>query len=130
MKLPESVKKLIDEPNIAFFATLMKDGSPQVTPVWVDRENDFILVNTAEGRIKANNVKRDPRVAISIADRNNPYSMSTIRGKVVDITEEGADSHIDKMAKKYTGQDRYAWKKQTEKRIIIKIEASKVYPKR
>ena len=126
MKLPDSVRRLIDEPNFAFVATLMKDGSQQVTPVWVDRDNDFILVNTAEGRVKTKNVKRDPRVAVSIADRNNPYSMCTIRGKVVEIIEKGADAHIDKLAKKYLGKEKYPWKSATEKRLILKIEPTKI----
>ncbi|MGI0141872.1 MAG: PPOX class F420-dependent oxidoreductase [Candidatus Micrarchaeales archaeon] len=91
MKLPEEVKKLIEEKNFAHIATLMKDGSPQVTTVWVDHDGDHILVNTAEGRVKLKNLKRDPRVALSITDASNNYSGVWIRGRVVKITTEGAE---------------------------------------
>ncbi|MFQ5998597.1 MAG: PPOX class F420-dependent oxidoreductase [Candidatus Bathyarchaeia archaeon] len=114
---------MIDGKNIGHLATLMRDGSPQVTPVWVDREGDSILVNTLEGRVKPTNVRRDKRVAISIHSQDNPYQMVTFRGKVVTITNDGAEAHVDKMMKKYTGQDKYAWGKPGDKRVIIKIEA-------
>jgi len=122
IKLPDNVVKLIQGKNFGHLATIMPDGSPQVTPVWVDYENGFILVNTAEGRAKPRNVRRDKRVAISVADQNNPYSMASIRGKVVEITNKGGDAHIDKLAKKYIGKDKYPWRKPEEKRLILKIE--------
>lgn len=84
-------------------ATLMEDGSPQVTPTWLDTDGEHILVNTAMGRLKYENVLRDPRVAISVADQTNPYNMATVRGRVVEHTTNGAEEHIDKLAKKYFG---------------------------
>lgn len=124
-KLTQKAKSLIDGKNFGFLATIMKDGSPQVTPVWVDREGDYILVNTTVGRVKQKNIERDPRVAIAIADSNNPYSKVTIRGKVAEQIFDGADKHIDKLAKKYLGQDRYPWRGK-EKRVIIKIKPEKI----
>ncbi len=124
--LPEGVKKLFLDPNFAHLATLMPDGSPQVSPVWVDVEGDRILVNTAEGRAKPRNVRRDPRVAISIHRQDNPYSSAFIRGRVVEITHEGAEDHIHKMAKKYLGQDRYPYLQPGEQRVIMIIEPEQV----
>ena len=124
--LSEGVKKLFLEPNFAHLATLMPDGSPQVTVVWVDIEGDRILVNTAEGRAKPRNVRRDPRVAISITRQDDPYSYAFIRGRVVEITHEGADELIDKLAKKYIGQDRYPWRQPGEQRVILVVEPEHV----
>ncbi len=123
---PEVVK-LLEDKNLAFVATLMKDDSPQITPTWIDLVDGIILVNTAEGRVKQRNVSRDPRVAISIVDRNNPYNMVTIRGKVIEQTTDGADKHIDKMAKKYLGVDKYPFAAPGEKRILLKIEPLKIF---
>ncbi len=122
--LSEGVKKLFREPNFAHLATLMPDGSPQVTPVWVDIEGDRILVNTAEGRAKPRNVRRDPRVAISIVRQDG--SSAFIRGRVVEITHEGADEMIDKLAKKYLGQDTYPNRQPGEQRVILVIEPEHV----
>jgi len=119
------LKELIDGKNFAHIATIMKDGSPQVTTVWIDRDGDTILINTAEGRVKEKNLKRDPRVAISIIGAN-PYSGAWIRGKVVGMTKEGAVEHIDKLAKKYTGVEKYQGYTPNEKRVIIRIEAQHV----
>lgn len=116
------VRKLFQEPNFAHLATLMADGSPQVSPVWVDVEGERILVNTAEGRAKLRNVRRDPRVALSIASHQNPYSSAFIRGRVVEVRHEGADAHIDKMAKKYLGKDRYPGRAPGEQRVLLVIE--------
>jgi PPOX class probable F420-dependent enzyme len=124
--LPESVRKLIDEPNFAHIATLMPDGSPQVTAVWVDYDGRHVLINTAEGRQKPRNLRRDDRVAISIVDQKNPYLWVTIRGRAVELTHEGADAHIDKMAKKYLGQDSYPFRTPSEQRLIVKIEPDHV----
>jgi PPOX class probable F420-dependent enzyme len=124
--LPEGVRKLFQEPNYAHIATLMPDGSPQVSAVWVGIDGDRILVNTAEGRAKPRNVRRDPRVAVSITRQDNPYSTATIRGRVVEITREGADAHIDKLAKKYLGQDRYPFRSTAEQRLILVIEPEHV----
>jgi len=124
--LSEGVKKLFLEPNFAHLATLMPDGSPQVTPVWVDLEDGRILVNTAEGRAKPRNVRRDPRVAISITKQDNPYASAFIRGRVVEMRHEGADELIDRLAKKYIGQDRYPWRQPGEQRLIMVIEPEHV----
>ncbi len=124
--LPEGVRKLFQEPNYAHIATLMADGSPQVSAVWVGIDGDRILVNTAEGRAKPRNVRRDPRVAVSITRQDNPYSTATIRGRVVEITQEGADDHIDELAKKYLGQDRYPFRSAEEQRLILVIEPEHV----
>jgi len=126
MITPEIVK-LFKGKNLASFATLMKDGSPHVAPVWVDIDGNTILINTAVGRVKEKNVKRDKRVALSIFDHQNPYNMVSIRGKVMDITTEGADEHIDKLAKKYFGLDKYPYRSPDEKRIIMKIKPEKIH---
>ncbi len=104
---------------MAFFATLMKDGSPQVTPTWVDigKNSNTILVNTAKGRIKHRYISRDPRVAVSVVDYLNPYGMVTIRGNVIEeINGKDADNHIDKLAKKYPNR------RPGEERVLLKIK--------
>jgi PPOX class probable F420-dependent enzyme len=121
-KLTSEAIRLIDARNIAHLATLMPDGAPQVTPVWVDHEGDLILVNTAVGRVKQRNCARDGRVAISIASQVDPYDKIIIRGRVVAQTTHGAEAHIDKLAKKYTGAAKYQKSRPDEKRIIITIE--------
>ncbi len=125
-KLTDKATRLIDGKNFAHLATLMPDGSPQVTPVWIDHEGDVILVNTSVGRVKQKNTARDRRVAISIADEENPYDKVIIRGRVLAQTFEGADPHIDKLAKKYTGALKYQNRSPGEKRIIIKIEPLRI----
>ena len=120
-QLPPGVRKLFEEPNFGFLATLMPDGSPQVSTVWVDVDGDHILVNTAEGRQKPRNVRRDRRVAIAIASREDPYVSAYVRG-VVEVTTDGADAHIDKLAKKYLGQDTYPFRQPGERRLILRIE--------
>ena len=106
----------------------MKDGSPQVTPTWVDIDNDTILVNTAVGRLKHKNISRDGRVALAVADHDNPYNMVTIRGKVVEqITGQEAEEHIDKLAKKYLGKDKYPFRAPGERRVLLKIKPEKVF---
>jgi len=125
-RLPETAQKLFREPNFAHLATLMPDGSPQVTPVWVDYDGRHILVNTAEGRQKPRNIRRDPRVAIDIISREDPYRMVTVRGRVVEVSNEGADEHIDKLAKKYLGQDKYPFRAPGERRVIFRIEPENV----
>ena len=127
-KIMELVAKIIKKKNFAFLGTLMKDGSPQVSPVWIDiTDNNTILINTANGRIKHKNVSRDPRVSISLIDDENPYSMVSIRGQVVEQTSDGADEHIDKLAKKYLNADRYPGHSPNIKRIILKIRPEKVF---
>lgn len=121
VQLTSGVQKLLTEPNFGHVATVMPDGSPQVTPVWLDTDGTHVLVNTADGRQKTRNLQRNARVAISVTDRDNPYTYATVRGRVVDMTHEGADEHIDKLAKKYLGQDRYPYRRPDEQRVIVKI---------
>ena len=101
VQIPEDFRDLFSKKAFANVATLMPDGSPQVTPVWCDYDGTYVLLNSAKGRIKDKNMRRNPRVALSILDPENPYRHLAIRGQVVDVTEEGADAHIDKLAKKY-----------------------------
>jgi PPOX class probable F420-dependent enzyme len=122
----EEAVRLIEGKNFANLGTLMPDGSPQVTPVWVDREGDFILVNTAEGRVKLKNVTRDPRVAVSIFEQDNPYNNVLIRGTVVEITKEGAEDHIDKMAMKYRGLAKYPYRQPGISRVLLKIRPTRI----
>ncbi len=128
-EITEPVIKLLEGKNFAFFSTLMKDGSPQITPVWIDwdKNTNTILINTAKGRLKQENISRDPRVAVSVADSNNPYEMVTIRGKVIEQNTDGAIEHADKLAKKYMGIDKYPYHSPSEKRIILKIKPEKIY---
>ena len=124
-KLTKDAIDMIDGRNFGHLATLMSDGSPQVTPVWVDREGDLVLVNTAMGRTKQRNLTRDPRVAIDIIDQENPYKMVSIRGRITQF-QKGADEHIDRLAKKYLGKDQYPWRQEGEKRVILKIKPEKI----
>lgn len=118
---------LKDKPAFANLATLNDDGSPQVTPVWVDFDGTNLIVNTAKGRVKAKNLARSPRVALSIADPQNPYRYLGIQGRVIEMTESGADAHIDKMAKKYMGKDKYPGRAPGEVRVLVKIAPEKVH---
>jgi len=115
-------RKLIEDTNLAHFVTLMKDGSPQVTPVWVDCDATHILINTAEGRQKPLNLARDPRVALSITDANDPFRYIQVRGRVVEVTREGAFEHISRLGRKYRGDDYVYPQRPGEQRIIIRIE--------
>ena len=113
---------LLKEPQIAQLVTLMADGSPQISPVWVDTDGTDVLVNSALDRIKTNNIERDARVAVGVYDPEKSYSrVVNIRGRVTVMTEEGADAHIDMLAKKYTGADSYGGHNPTETRVIIRI---------
>jgi PPOX class probable F420-dependent enzyme len=124
--LPQPVKDLIEAKVYANFATLMKDGSPHVVQTWVDHEGDLVLINTNEGSQKHKNVMRDPRVALDICDPANPYNMAVVRGRVKEVTLDGAEAHVDKLAKKYLGQDKYPNRRPGLRRILIKVEATKV----
>jgi PPOX class probable F420-dependent enzyme len=124
--IPDKYRDLFTKRAFASLATLMPDGSPQVTPVWVVLEGDLVLVNTARGRQTDKNMRRDPRVAMAIIDPENPYRYLEIRGRVAEITEENADAHIDKMAKKYLGADKYPYRQPSETRVIFKIQPERV----
>lgn len=125
--IPEPARALLEAANIAHLATLMADGTPHVTPVWVDVEDSLVLVNSAEGRVKVRNLRRDPRVGLSVVDRDNPYAAASIRGRVREITEAGADEHIDALAKKYLGEERYPMRRPGERRVIVRIEPVHVF---
>jgi len=126
-QLTEKARQRLSDPNLGFLATIMKDGSPQVSAIWVDVDGDQVIFNTAKGRTKERNMRRDPRVAISIADKDNPYARVEIRGRVVDwVDGDAADAHIDKLAQKYMGKEKYPWHKQDEERVIVRIEPEKI----
>lgn len=120
--IPEKYRDLFTKRAFANLGTLMPDGRPQVTPVWIDYDGDHILFNSAKGRQKDKNVRRDPRVAVTLMDPENPYRYLEVRGSVVEITEDGAAQHIDKMAKKYLGVDKYPYGAPGEQRVIYKIK--------
>ena len=126
VKLSDAVKKLFEEPNFPHLATIMPDGSPQVTPVWAEMDGENISVNTSEGRAKPRNVRRDPRVAISVHRQDNPYSSAFIRGRVVEVRTEGAEEQIHRLAKKYMGVDRYPALQPGEQRLTFVIEPEHV----
>lgn len=125
-EIPANARHLLEGKQFAHVATLMEDGSPQVSPVWIGTEDGHVVFNTAEGRLKPKNLRRDPRVAISIANQENPYESLLIRGRVVEITEEGADEDIDALAKRYLDADSYPFRQPGEKRLIVRIEPQKV----
>lgn len=120
--IPNSHADLFQKKAFAHLATLMPDGQPQVTPVWVEFDGRHVIVNTAEGRQKDKNLQRDKRVALSIIDPDNPYRYLEVRGQVAERSHNGADAHIDAMAKKYLGKDKYPFRQPDEVRVIYKIE--------
>lgn len=121
------VIRLFNEKNLVFIATIMKDGSPQLSPVWANFEDGYILVNTAEGRIKHKNILRDPRVAVSVVSSNNPLDMTSIRGRVEKIIPDYDYNHADRLTKKYMNVSKYPFKRPGEKRIILKIKPEKIF---
>ena len=125
--IPATHMDLFQKRAFANLATLNEDGTPQVTPVWVDWDGTHVVVNTARGRIKDRNLRSRPEVALSIADPDNPYRYLGIQGRVAKMTEEGADAHIDKMAKKYLDKDTYPFRAPGEVRVVVKIEPEKVH---
>jgi PPOX class probable F420-dependent enzyme len=120
--IPSSHADLFQKKSFASLATLMPDGKPQVTPVWVEYDGHHVIINTAEGRQKDKNLQRDKRVALSLMDPDNPYRYLEVRGKVVERTHTGADANIDALAKKYLGKDKYPFRQPNEVRVIYKIE--------
>ena len=121
--LPDRLKDMLDGPNFAHLATVDDDGAPHVTTMWVGRDGDHIIFNTAEGRKKWRNVKADPRVSVAVYDAAMPYVTYTIQGRVVDVTTDGADQVIDDLAKKYLGVDTYPYRTADEVRSTLTIEA-------
>ena len=119
-------QKLLREPAFCQLATLMPDGSPQVTQVWVDTDGEHILINTAQGRQKEQNVQRDPRVAVNVVDPANAWRLGMVRGRVVEITTAGADELIDQLAKKYLNEESYPFRRPEEVRVTLKILPEKI----
>jgi PPOX class probable F420-dependent enzyme len=119
--IPAKYLDLFEKRAFASLATLMPDGRPQVTPVWCDYDGTHVIINSAKGRQKDRNIRRDPRVSLAIIDPENPYRYVEIRGRVEEITEDGAAAHIDKMAKKYLGVDKYPYGQPGEVRVLYKI---------
>ena len=127
--IPASHTDLLQTTKRAFaqLATVNADGSPQVTPVWVDYDGTHVIVNTARGRVKTKNLEHNPRVALAISDPENPYRYLGIQGRVVEMTEQGADAHIDKMTKKYINQETYPYRRPGEVRVMVRIAPEKVH---
>ena len=123
-RLSSEAVSFLQEKQIAQIATIMADGSPQVTPVWVDVEPDgsYVLINTADGRLKTRNAARNPKVAVSVVDGQNPFRYVIVRGTIEELRHEGAAAHIDFLAKKYTGRDQYSYRGGFEQRVILRIK--------
>jgi PPOX class probable F420-dependent enzyme len=124
--IPDQYKDLLQKKAFAHLATVMKDGSPQVTPIWFDYDGTHVRINSAKGRWKDKNMRNRPKVALSILDPDNPYRYMQIRGTVTEVTESGADAHIDSLAKKYLDQDKYPYRQPGEERVIYKIAVERV----
>lgn len=120
--IPPPYLDLFQKKAFAHLATLMPDGRPQVTPVWCDFDGTYVRINSAKGRVKDRNMRRDPRVTLSIQDPDNPYRYLEVLGRVIEITEEGADAHIDSLAKRYLGVDKYPYRRPGEVRVTYKIQ--------
>jgi PPOX class probable F420-dependent enzyme len=119
MMFSDEAIEIIDGKNFAYLATSMADGSPHISPVWIDRDGDLLLINTVPGRVKQKNLARDPRVAISMIQEKSPYRHLFIRGMVIEQTKQGAFDHINRLARKYLGKD-YPWN--DKNRIIVRIK--------
>ena len=126
MELPDLARRLLEGRNFATVATLMADGAPQATVVWIDTDGAHVVFNTAEGRVKPRNMRRDARVAVVVFDHENPYKQAMIQGRVVAMEHDGADAHIDAMAKKYMGVDEYPLRQPGEQRVIVRIAPEKI----
>jgi PPOX class probable F420-dependent enzyme len=124
--IPADYRDLFDKKGFAHLATVAADGTPQSTPVWVDFDGTHVRINTARGRLKDKNLQANPKVALSILDPDNPYRYIQVRGRVAEMTERGADAHIDALAKKYLGQDTYPYRKPGEVRVTVKIVPERV----
>lgn len=125
IKLPQSAKKVLQDKAYGHTVTFNADGKPQLTMVWLDVDGDEVLFNTAEGRLKPKNLRRDPRIMISVQDRNDPQAYMLLHGKA-SVTEAGADAHIDKLAKRFLGADKYPFRQPGEKRLLVRIKVDRV----
>ena len=125
-KIEGRVAELLEGKNFAQVATVTQDGSPHVTPVWVDHDGEHVVLNTAEGRDWPANARRTGKIAINVTNQENPYEYVYVRGTVAEDTTDGADEHIDKMAQKYMGVDEYPFRQDGEQRLIIKVAPDKI----
>jgi PPOX class probable F420-dependent enzyme len=124
--LSEKARALITRPVLASLATLNPDGSPQITPLWVDLDGDDVVFNTAQGRKKARNLERDSRVAVTVIDPDDQYNVVAFQGTVTDVATEGADAHIDALAKKYLGVDAYPMRREGEVRLRVTVRTDHI----
>jgi PPOX class probable F420-dependent enzyme len=123
VELPTFVREKLQEATFWQLVTINEDGSPTASPVWIDVDGGHVIVNTAIGRLKERNVRRDPRVALAMSDREDPYTWVELRGRVVEFVEGSqADDSIDRLSQKYLGLERYAGGKPGERRVILRIE--------
>ena len=125
-KIEGRVAELLEAKNFAQVATTRQDGSPHVTPVWVDHDGEHVVLNTAEGRAWPANARRSGKVAINVVNHDNPYEYVYVQGSVAEDTTDGADEHIDKLAKKYLDADEYPFRSESEERVIVRIEPQKI----
>ena len=125
IKLPESARKVLQDKAYGHVVTSAPNGRPQVTMVWMDVEGDEVLFNTAEGREKARNLRRDPHVIITVQDRNNPQAYLLVHG-TASVGEAGADAHIDKLAKRFLGADKYPYRQPGEKRLLVRVRVDRL----
>jgi PPOX class probable F420-dependent enzyme len=127
-ELGEKTRKLFEDPNYLFVATVNADGSPQVTPVWTALSDGRITFNTAVGNVKDRNLRRDNRIGLSITARDDPWDKADIRGRVVDFIEgEQAEAHIDDLSEKYIGQRPYPWRREGQRRVIVVVDPDRVH---
>lgn len=126
MKLSDAVLALLRQQSPCYVVTLMKDGSPQVTQTWVDTDGEHVIINTVEGYVKVNNMERDPRVAVAIANPADLFRYVQVRGRVISMTTEGGAEHIEKLSQKYTGQPYQWYGGRDQVRVIVTIEAESV----
>lgn len=120
-RLTDVHREILDKKVFAFVTTLNPDGSPQTTPVWVDHDGERIRFNTARGRIKARNLERDPRISVAMVDPDDPYTRVLIVRGTARLLDEGAEEHIDRLTKKYTGQDTFPWRVPGQRRVTIEV---------
>src|SRR5207253_5000973 len=125
VKIPQSLKKILEDKAYGHVVTFNATGKPELTMVWMDVDGDEVLFNTAEGRRKPGNIRRDPRVMVSVQDRNNPQAYAVFYGKGR-VIEAGADEHIDKLAKRFLGVDKYPFRQPTEKRLIVRTKVDRI----
>jgi PPOX class probable F420-dependent enzyme len=128
--LSPAARALLARPVLASLATVSTDGSPQITPLWIDVEDDDLVINTAQGRAKAKNMARNPKVALCVVDPDDPYNVLAVTGTIAEITTEGADAHIDALAKKYLDADSYPLRREGEERLKIRIHIDRILMQR